>query len=335
MKQTRREFVRTLFAASQGVLAGSLLPVNLFAEAASSSANPLNFVIFGDWGREGELDQIQVATQMAKTADTIGAKFVISVGDNFYEDGVASTGDPQWRKSFEDVYHAPSLQVPWQVILGNHDYRGNCEAQLAYGTLSPRWNMPARYFKLSKPLDATTTADFFFLDTTPMIAEYYWEPKTRPHVKAQDVPQQLAWFENALAASTARWKIVIGHHPIYSGGKHGDTPDLVKKVLPLLHKYQVPIYFNGHDHDLQHLMTGDINLVCTGAGSKVRDTVDTANTKFAKAIPGFVAVSLQPDKMDLHMIDNSGTMLYATTVLPNAPKTAGRSKSASRTGITI
>jgi acid phosphatase len=325
MKQTRREFVRTLFAASQGIIASGFLPVNLLADSTPAPESALNFLIFGDWGREGELDQTQVATQMAKTADAIGAKFVISVGDNFYEEGVVSTTDAQWRKSFEDVYHARSLQVPWQVILGNHDYRGNCDAQLAYGAISSRWNMPARYFKLSRSLDAKTTADFFFLDTTPMIAGYYWEAGTRANVKSQDVPQQLEWFENALATSTAQWKIVIGHHPIYSGGKHGDTPDLVKKVLPLLHQYQVPIYFNGHDHDLQHLITGDINLVCTGAGSKVRATVDTRNTKFAQAIPGFVSVSLRPAKMDIRMIDNHGAMLYGTTVLPNIPKMVSRS----------
>lgn len=323
MKQTRREFVRVLFAAGQGILAARFLPTALLAEPASASPNALNFIVFGDWGREGELDQREVAAQMGLTAEAMGAKFIISVGDNFYEDGVTSTTDSQWRKSFEDVYTAPSLQVPWQVILGNHDYHGNCDAQLDYHKLSSRWNMPARYFKLTKQLDATTTADFFFLDTTPMISEYYWEPKTRPRVKSQDVPAQLAWFKNALAGSTARWKIVIGHHPIYSGGEHGDTPDLVKKVLPLLHEYKVPIYFNGHDHDLQHLMAGEVNLICSGAGSKVRSTVETEHTKFAKACSGFTTVSLKPDQMDIRMIDIHGTVLYTTTVLPNAKQSAG------------
>ena len=30
----------------------------------------------------------------------------------------------------------------------------------------------------------------------------------------QDTAAQLAWFEAALAASKADWKIVIGHHPV-------------------------------------------------------------------------------------------------------------------------
>jgi len=148
MNQTRREFVRTLFVATQAVVASQFLPGTLHAAAAlASEGKPdgLNFLIFGDWGRNGQKDQVEVAAQMATAAQAVGAKFIVSVGDNFYNDGVASVDDPQWQTSFEKVYSAPSLQVPWQVILGNHDYRGNCDAQVAYGQTSPRWKMPARY----------------------------------------------------------------------------------------------------------------------------------------------------------------------------------------------
>jgi acid phosphatase len=316
MKQTRRQFVRTLFVATaQATAIGSLLPRNLFA--ADAKAGGLNFIVFGDWGRNGEQDQRDVAAQMAVAAHDIDAKFIISVGDNFYEDGVRSADDPQWQTSFEKVYAAPSLQVPWQVILGNHDYHGNCDAQLAYAKTSPRWNMPARYFVQSLQVDATTTADFFYLDTTPMIKSYYSifnSEKTRDNVMTQDVPKQLAWFKAALAASTAKWKIVIGHHPIYSGGGHGDTAELVENILPLLQQYQVQAYFNGHDHDLQHLQAGKVNLFCSGAGSQFRPTVNTPHTKFARACSGFTAVALSAEKMDVRMIDDQGRLLYTTSV---------------------
>ena len=123
---------------------------------------------------------------------------------------MASTDDPQWQKTFEAVYVAPSLQVPWYVALGNHDYLGNCDAQIAYGRLSKRWNMPARYFTVTRQIDAATAVDLFFLDTTPMVRSYWHEPVYREHVRTQDVPKQLAWFEAALAASTAPWKLSSG-----------------------------------------------------------------------------------------------------------------------------
>ena len=317
MKQTRRQFVRTLFVATQAAAVGSLFPHKLFAADAQSGG--LNFLVFGDWGRKGEKDQTDVATQMSIAAKEIDAKFIISVGDNFYDDGVKSVDDPQWQTSFENVYTAPSLQVPWRVILGNHDYHGNCDAQIEYSKTSSRWNMPARYYTRSEPVDASTAVDFFYLDTTPMKAD---ADKGVPahHFDGQDISRQLAWLESALSASTAPWKIIVGHHPIYSSGMHGDTPYLVDHVLPLMEKYHVQAYFNGHDHDLQHLQTGKVNLFCSGAGSKPRATVkETPQTKFAKGCPGFIAATLHADKLDVRMIDDQGKLLYATSV----PRHAG------------
>lgn len=316
MKQTRREFVRTLFIASQAAVASRFLPIDLMAENVSPDA--LNFLVFGDWGRRGEADQMEVAAQMGKAAQDTGAKFVISVGDNFYENGVTSVRDENWKKSFEDVYTAPSLQVPWHVILGNHDYHANCEAQVEYSRLSPRWRMPARYFMQSLPIDTGVTADFFYIDTTPMVKAYYDRfnvEKTRDQVITQDVPRQIKWLRAALAASKAQWKIVIGHHPIYSGGEHGDTPELIQNILPLLEEHKVQAYFNGHDHDLQHLLAGDVNLFISGGGSQVRPTKETAHTKFAETSSGFMTVSLGADKMNVGLIDNHGKMLYTTSVL--------------------
>jgi tartrate-resistant acid phosphatase type 5 len=320
MKQTRREFVRILFVATQAAVVSRFLPGSLQAAIASElqpQPGGMNFLVFGDWGRNGETDQIEVAAQMAKAAKDIGAKFVISVGDNFYENGVASVDDKQWQTSFEKVYSAPSLQVPWQVILGNHDYHGNCDAQIAYGKTNSRWKMPARYYVKSEQIDSATTVDFFYLDTTPMIKSYYStanSEKTHDQVITQDVPKQLAWFKDALAASTAQWKIVIGHHPIYSGGGHGDTVELIENILPLLQEHKVQAYFNGHDHDLQHLQAGTLNLFDSGAGSQHTLTFYTKRSKFAKSCSGFTTVSLQADKMIVQMIDNHGTLLYTATV---------------------
>jgi acid phosphatase len=312
MKQSRRQFVRTLFVATQAAAVGALLPPRLFATENKSA---LNFLLVGDWGRMGDKDQQIVADQMAVAAKAADAKLVISVGDNFYEDGVASVDDPHWQGSFEKVYAAPSLQVPWWAVLGNHDYHGNCDAQIAYHEKNPRWNMPARYFARTEKIDAQAAVDFFFLDTTPM-ATAVDDLAVRPEkVKSQDIAAQIAWLDAALAASTAPWKIVIGHHPVYSGGIHGDTPYLIQHVLPLLEKHRVPAYFNGHDHDLQHLQTGNVNLFCTGGGSKPRDFVlPTRHSKFGRGTAGFIAASLDSEKLEVRMIDEKGRQLYSVNV---------------------
>jgi len=318
MNQTRRQFVRTLFVATQAAAIGSLLPRSLFAAEAKNGG--LNFLVLGDWGRNGEKDQREVATQMGIAAQELDAKFVISVGDNFYENGVKSVDDPQWQTSFEQVYTAPSLQVPWHVALGNHDYHGNCDAQIAYSQKSKRWNMPARYFTRTEKIDADHSVDFFHLDTTPMAKAGDDLELSVLHHHSADNSQQLAWFEAALKAATAPWKIVIAHHPVYSGGQHGDTPYIIKHILPLLEKYGVQAYFNGHDHDLQHLQAGKVNLFCSGAGSKPRAGIKhTPHTKFGRGCSGFIAATLQADALDVRMIDDQGKLLYTTSV----PRTAG------------
>ncbi len=242
-------------------------------QAAQAETGQLPFLILGDWGWDGALQQRDVAVQMGREASSSGSRFVISVGDNFYEDGVESVDDPHFRKSFEEIYDAPSLQAPWYVALGNHDYRGNVDAEIAYSSKSTRWRMPARYFSRGETVPGAGAADFFFLDTSPFV-EKYRGSNTR--IDGQDSRAQLAWFEGALAKSTAPWKIVTGHHPVFSGGRdHGNTPELIRDVKPLLEKYGVRAYFFGHDHDLQHIEVAGVHYIgCGGGGGDAPDIDD-------------------------------------------------------------
>jgi tartrate-resistant acid phosphatase type 5 len=313
MLQTRRQFVRTLFIGTQAAALSPLLSPKVFSQETKNTA--LNFLLIGDWGRNGEPDQAAVARQMGIVGAQTAAKFVISVGDNFYENGVKSVTDKQWQTSFEHVYTAPALQVPWWSILGNHDYHGNCDAQIEYSKTSPRWRMPARYYTRTETVDAKTAVDFFYLDTTPMAKLDEDELMFKHHLHTQDNAKQVAWLEQQLRASTAPWKIVVGHHPVYSGGQHGDTPYIVEHILPLLERYGVQAYFNGHDHDLQHLQAGKINFFCTGGGSKPRAALKKiAQTKFGLGCSGFIAASLTADRLAVRLIDDHGATRYATDV---------------------
>jgi hypothetical protein len=120
--------------------------------SASNSPNPVtySFLVVGDWGRKGQFNQQEVANQMAQTSLAENAQFVISTGDNFYETGVNGLTDEHWSLSFENVYKGNLLQKDWFVVLGNHDYQGNVNAQIDYTQKSNRWKMPNRYFTVSQ-----------------------------------------------------------------------------------------------------------------------------------------------------------------------------------------
>jgi len=316
MALSRRAFFRTLFAASQAGLVGRLMAGP--APAGDDFSGALNFAIIGDWGRHGRPDQRAVAKQMGIACKNAGTSFVISVGDNFYEDGVDSVRDHHWDKSFESVYTAPSLQVPWYVVLGNHDYRGSCEAQLEYGKTHPRWIMPARHYTHVHSVDASTDLECFYIDTSPMIGEYQSDPMMWG-IHSQNVGQQLAWLDQSLAASKAPWKIVIGHHPIYSAGwGHGSEQEMIRLILPILQKHKVQAYFCGHDHDLQHLKTGDLHLVISGGGSEHRPVMTIAETQFSQGVSGFALASVRAHEMQVRFIDDKGKLLHTAVV----PRTA-------------
>lgn len=317
---TRRDVIQGVAA----TLAATATPP-VFSAAQSRA---LNFLIVGDWGRDGTSHQREVAAQMGKAAHSLRSQFVISVGDNFYTEGVRSTTDPRWRSSFEDIYVAPSLQVPWYAVLGNHDYRGAPQAQIDYSNSSTRWRMPARYYKVSGADLGAPHVDLFFMDTSPIVykdREQESDPITA-NVGTQNVAEQLNWLDEELGLSTAPWKLVIGHHTLRSGGSaHGDTPAMVELVDPLLQKHGVAAYINGHDHDLQHVRRGDINYIGSGAGSEVRPVAAIEGTRFCASVSGFAAINVHSERLELRFRDFRGADLYHVKI---AVPTARSSKAA-------
>jgi len=280
---------------------------------------PPGFVAIGDWGRDGQMRQTDVAVAMAGAAAELDSRFVISAGDNFYPSGVQSVADPQWRSSFEDVYAARSLQTPWYVALGNHDYRGVPHAQVAYSRVSDRWRMPSRYYTVSGAEVGVPDLQIFFLDTTPLVADFdeKIQQLMHGHRPTHRPGRQVAWLKGALERSKAPWKIVVGHHPIYSGGRHGGSPELVARISPLLEAHGVQAYICGHDHILQHTRMGRTDHICTGAGASAGRAGDVEGTLFSHSEPGFAMFTLDADTLGLEFRDFAGRSLYRAA-LPRA-----------------
>ena len=268
----------------------------------------LSFVALGDWGDYGSEIQRDVADRMSVVAERVGARFVVTTGDNFYDDGVDGVDDVLWRVTFENVYTHSALHVPWYPVLGNHDYGGDVRAQIDYTTRSDRWTMPARYYTVVHAVDDTTALRLVMLDTPALVA---------PDAAARDAAQhQLAWLDSTLDASTARWEVVVGHHPIYSAGEHGDDAYLQEKLAPVLVRHGVAAYLSGHDHNLQHLRGGGLDQFVSGAGAKVRLTRPHPLARFAVARPGFLVAAATPRQLRLQFVDHEGTVLYGTAIVP-------------------
>ena len=253
---------------------------------------------------------------MGETAAEIRSRFVISTGDNFYPSGVDDLNDFKWVTSYERIYSAPSLRTPWYPVLGNHDWRGNVDAQIEYSAYSDTWTMPHRYYSRHIPVADSLNALFVFIDTTPIAdadrARIY--PQSGRWFRSR----QLAWIDSTLAASDAPWKIVVGHHPVYvASSKYEDNPELIRDLVPIMERHGVQVYFSGHDHNLQHLRIADsdINYFVSGAGSLTRDVdSDDPHALVALRVPGFMAVSLTAREMFVKVLDEHGHVYYFTNV---------------------
>lgn len=280
------------------------------APSARAASGRLSFLVVGDWGDPHVEAQHQVAAAMGEVASRAASDFVISTGDNFYNRGVRSVRDPQWMATYESVYSAPALQTPWYVVLGNHDYAGNPDAEIAYSSVSPRWRMPARYWREDMNVSEGVIASFFFLDTTP-ITRLAGVRELIPGATG-DARPQLQWLEEQLRTCASRWKIVVGHHPILSSGNHGPDHAVAVHVEPLLRRYRVNAYFNGHDHDLEHLYEAGVHYVCSGSGSEARHVTVVPQSRFAFAHTGFASCELSAGQFTLRFHDNAGGAIYET-----------------------
>ncbi|MFA5012035.1 MAG: metallophosphoesterase [Ignavibacteria bacterium] len=259
-----------------------------------SQDSTLHFIAIGDWGRQGNHLQKETAETMGNYAESFPVKFIVSTGDNFYEYGIKSVEDSLIKLSFDDIYTATSLQVPWYITFGNHDYGYSANAQIELSKFNIRWKFPSSYYSIDEELADGTRIQFLFVDTNPFIEKYRiktdknsdWHNSADQLYEA-DWQQQLKWLESSLKNCDADWKIVIGHHPVLSGGKHGSIKEINKYFKPLFEKYGVQMYICGHDHDIQFLKENSVNYFVSGAGSELRKTNLIEQSVFARSIIPF------------------------------------------------
>ncbi|KAK4488945.1 hypothetical protein RD792_004736 [Penstemon davidsonii] len=277
----------------------------------------LSFLVVGDWGRRGDFNQSEVAFQMGKIGEKLDIDFVVSTGDNFYDDGLKGENDPNFLDSFSNIFTAKSLQKQWFSVLGNHDYRGDAVAQLS----SSLRKIDSRWFCLRSFVVNAEIAELFFVDTTPFVNDYFtipehtydWRGVTPIKSYTANVLKDL---ELALKKSRAKWKIVVGHHAIRSIGHHGDTRELVQRLLPILQAYNVDLYMNGHDHCLERISDhkSPIQFLTSGAGSKAwRGDVKLTNdegVKFFYDGQGFMSVQLNKKNLEIVFYDVFGRVLH-------------------------
>jgi len=226
-----------LFVATQGDSHRLASAASLLAEEAQPGG--LNFLVLGDWGRNGE-ERPAGCRQSNGQGCSLTAQNLSSRRDNFYNDGVTSwtirNGRVRLRK-FIPIIVAGALACRARAIT----ITIMTDAQIAYGKTTSAG--ACRRVITTVPSVSIAPRWIFLHRYMPMTV--FDDDETSTTTKSRGMSYQTnGWFESALAASTAPWKMLSAIIRLF-GGVHVITPYLVQHVLPLLEKYHVQAYLNG------------------------------------------------------------------------------------------
>jgi tartrate-resistant acid phosphatase type 5 len=206
--------------------------------------------------------------------------FGVMLGDNIYPSGATLGADGKDdAQRFHDnltqpygklVEDRPGYTV--YVALGNHDWetsRAGGFAQIEFLERSDDFYMDGPFYSV-KPPAGKGEVELFVIDTSMLLAnttvhedslddngaEIVTDIVAVPNYFVQPLTEaeknMAAWLEQSLQASTAKWKIVLAHHPIWSGSgsKFEQGRALRELILPSMCRY-ADAFLVGHDHTLE------------------------------------------------------------------------------------
>ena len=310
------------------------LPDTVAALPFAADTSHLRVVVMGDQGTGTDV-QWKVAAAMQTVCARAGCDLGVALGDNFYPASPKEVTSPVFHDRFELPYGP--LKIPFLVVPGNHDEswlaggdgadsRG-AEVEVAYGKLNPQWVMPARDYRAP----VGQLVEFFAVDTSPLAA--YLPPRQADERAggAWEVAQR-QWLTGVLARSSARWKLVLGHHPLFSNSVHGDAGhydglglsfqrgDGVRQLYDLACG-QANVLLSGHDHALevfspQPECPDTWTLVSGAAGNPSSPGGGTRPAAFeAYRQPGFMVLDLTPEALtvQVYVLDEAGAATLAHT----------------------
>lgn len=326
-----------LSACATGTRASSTVTDVQVRLAAADPAH-LRVLVMGDQGKGGAV-QPAVAHAMRSVCAGLGCDLGAGLGDNIYPRPPRDPADPTFTRLFAELYGP--LGIPFLMAAGNHDESwllggdgadpAALASELAYARRNPQWVMPARTYRAQW----ADLAEFFVVDTTPLAAYLpVRDPQFRPG-SAFDLGQR-AWLDTSLRASTARWTIVLGHHPLLSGGRHGNAGAYDGGLLPWGRGDAVRALYgsacgradllaSGHDHSLQlypattAACPGTTLMVSGAAGENAGQGQGNAQAQYQNYTqPGFFWMDLTRERLEVraYTVDAAGeaTLAYTTAV---------------------
>lgn len=329
----------------------------------------LTFYVLGDWGTGNE-NQRAVAQALKKNVaelptDRTQPPFVLELGDNVYEDGLKEgwenpVSTQLLHKTFGEIYSEVKYngrELMYHVVPGNHDHAGRAPGKYGWGdiihqettaeALYPNWryypidpslnsdsNDSTNYYQLKKedifaltipekvPTSGQDLIGVYAIDTQVVLEIYQ---------KKDSALLQKHWQRlEDLLSENKQWKIIMGHHPVKSHGKHAGfrtaiwwVPPITlitivdklfikrlqdldnanykkfqKDFMALMKKHNALFYFAGHEHNLQFLEIDKERFqIVSGSAGKLSPVTHKDDTLFSHEAFGFARFDVTEEEL--------------------------------------
>ena len=201
----------------------------------------------------GDFSQSAGTRDVARLVKSWSPATIVTVGDNNYPDGEASTIDANIGQYFQQYIYPYSgsygtgstdgINRFWPAI-GNHD-----------------WNSSAGY----KPyLDYFTLPnnERYYTKQINNVALFIVNSDSHEPDGISATSAQANWIKNQMLASTATWKLVVLHHPPYSSGSMGSNTIMQWPFQD----WGATAVFSGHEHDYERLSYNGLTYFVNGLG---------------------------------------------------------------------
>ncbi len=251
-------------------------------------------------------------TPLHDVADRIkswNSEYIVTVGDNWYSD---PTIDDSVGQSFHDFispyqgsYGAGSTSGNrfWPTI-GNHDYDNGISEYFSYFTLPNN----ERYYTVQKG-----NVGLFIVNSNQQESNGTTSSST-----------QGQWLKNALAASTATWKLVFFHQPAYTSGTEGDHTYMQWPFQ----SWGATAVIAGHDHLYERLLKNNFPYFVNGLGGAEivpNQRVESGSQIRYSSNYGAMRIDAGTSSINFQFITRTGSVIdnytlgTPTPTIPSAP----------------
>lgn len=261
-----------------------------------TSETPVRFAVIGDYGTGGGPE-----AEVSELVKSWNPEFIITTGDNNYPDGSHETIDNHVGQFYHEFiypytgdYGGDGEKNRFFPSLGNHDWNTlNAQPYLDYFTLPGN----ERYYEFTwGPLH------FFSLDS---------DSREPDGVGSSSI--QAEWLRDALADSSAKWKIVYMHHPPYSSGRHGS----VEWTRWPFKEWGANAVLSGHDHTYERLIVDSFPYFVNGLGGgskySFEEILEGSEVRY-NADYGAMLVEADSSRITFQFINRQGVLIDSYSI---------------------